>query len=213
MDQSVLSTRVNSITQTDHPGCGSPKPFLLVPGAARGLTTSLFISTSAEEKPGRIKGEETQPSQFFSLLVVLVTTRWEKNCYWLKWDTGIVSELQFSTLSLPLITRYTQASLTLQCQLRTQVNREWHSNSRPFMYLLNLNWSLKMPRKQTSWTKVTRLIKAVTPYASHFNLNIIPTISTFHDQIYASWFSYRKTGNLTLMRHLLCSRVPDPLDS
>lgn len=56
----------------------------LLPGATHPLATSLFISTSTEDKQGRIKGEETQTSQFFSLLAVLVKTWWEKNCYWLK---------------------------------------------------------------------------------------------------------------------------------
>lgn len=47
---------------------------LLLPGAAQLLAISLFISTSTEDKQGRIKGEDTQTRQFFSLLAVLVKT-------------------------------------------------------------------------------------------------------------------------------------------
>lgn len=64
---SFLSTGVNSIIQTDYPVCELPNPF-----ASPLLAISLFISTSTEDKQGRRKGEETQTSQFFSLLAVLV---------------------------------------------------------------------------------------------------------------------------------------------
>lgn len=116
MDLSVLSARVNSIIQTDHPVCKLPKP-----SASPLLAISLFISTSTKDKQGRGKGEETQTSPFFSLLAGLVDLVGEELLLakMRHWDY-----LWFSILhALPAPNYHSQVSLTLQCQSSLQVNR------------------------------------------------------------------------------------------
>lgn len=73
------------------------------------MATSLFISTSTEDKQGRRKGEETQTSQSFSLLAVLVDLVGEELLL-ANEDTGIIYDFQFSMLSLPLIITYSRVS-------------------------------------------------------------------------------------------------------
>lgn len=82
---------------------------LLLPGAARLLAILLFISTSAEDEQGRRQGEETQTSQFFSLLAVLAALVGEELLVakMRHWDYLWASTFQ---LSLPLIITYSPAS-------------------------------------------------------------------------------------------------------
>lgn len=89
VDLSVLSAKLVQLFKPVIQLVAPLSLLLLLPGAAHPLAISLFISTSTEGKQGGIKGEETQTSQFFSLLAALVKTWWEKNLLLVKtrhWD-------------------------------------------------------------------------------------------------------------------------------
>lgn len=164
------------------------------------LATSLFISTSPEDKQGGIKGEEAQTSQFLSLLAVLVKTWWEKNCYQLKWDTRL--SVGFSMFFLPLIIRYSQASLT-------QSTSEWKYN----VQILGFPQQWYLLPSITVLKKMTRS-RAKSDHSckekrSHLQSWLFPPLQLSMTEC-LHLYLIRKTRKLKFTRHLLHARMPDP---